>query len=251
MEHPNLSNKSLKEPIKSLIKCVPSSGLILDAGCGNLQHMHLLSHFVSKDRLIGIDIINKDPNFSKHYNFILASIEYLPFKNDVFKLIYCFSVMQLVKDDKKAIKEFHRTLGKNGVLLLTIPTKRSVFKLLRELEIRYGIYEYPEFNVKHYRYYSREDVIHLLNCLFIIISVQGYMFNFLPRFFSFLKKASIGNHIELKRSLKTSSETSILTKLLRRLTNIIEYSFQSLQNIFPILSDLSYHYIIIARKRIK
>jgi len=58
--------------------------------------------------------------------------------------------------------------------------------MLRDLEIHFGTYQYPQFNVKHHHYYTKNDIEALIQGLFTIESISGYGYNFIPRLFNFI-----------------------------------------------------------------
>jgi len=239
------------EPYKSLLKYVPQEGLILDAGCGYFTYTKLLKKY--NDKIVGLDIFNLDMNEARKNDFLLASVENLPFKDKSFDFIYCLSVVQLIEDDAEVINEFNRILKQKGRLLFTVPTSRSVFRLLRELEIVCGVYKYPEFNVKHHHYYTRSDIQKFTNNKFKLIDLHGYEYNFVPRLRSFLISIfrlepilrDIKN-IFVKKKMKENDTSD------KNLNNEVDIKsgdlFKSLQHGFKFINDISYHYIVILEK---
>jgi len=104
----------LKENIKNKKK------KILDAGCGEGRFS---KYFIEN----GYNITSMD--FSEEYlkvakknigkgKFILGSVTNLPFKDNSFNYIFSVDVFQHVPDLEKAIKECHRVLKKDGVLII-------------------------------------------------------------------------------------------------------------------------------------
>jgi SAM-dependent methyltransferase len=102
---------------------------ILDAGCGtggNLVALNKLGYAV------GIDLSKEAIYFSKQRGIdklIEGSVSRLPFKDNCFDVVLSIDVLyhQQVYDDIIALKEFHRVLKKNGVLILHLPA----FEFLR------------------------------------------------------------------------------------------------------------------------
>ena len=172
------------EPIHSLIKNAPDTGFILDAGCNNLFHANILKN--DSRKIIGLDIIEPEKHLAQEILFTLGSIEKLPYRNDTFDFIYCFSVIQYIIDDGSVFEEFYRVLKPGGKLLITVPTSKSPFRIIREMEIQYSLYKYSQFNGAHYHYYSVKDIEKLTYNTFQIISVSGYRYNFIPRLLKFL-----------------------------------------------------------------
>lgn len=234
----------MEEPLNSLLKHAPSKGLVLDAGCGQLTYTILLKYFKPKLEIIPIDIAMPEnlKNRKKH-NFILASIENMPFRKEIFDFIFCLSTLQLIEDDRNALKEFHRILKRNGVLLFTVPTGKSIFRLLRELEIRCGVYRFPEFNVPHYHYYTTDSIKNLVKDLFYVVELYGYYYNFFFRLYAFLFSL-------IRKALKKSSTKTQLTHNAKAIRLIKKRSkFANFYGIKKIFYDLSYHYVVIVKKR--
>lgn len=97
--------------------------LILDAGCGTGAE---LNHLRKYGQLIGVDISNQALAFCRkrrQKNHILnASISQLPFKDNSFDLVTSFDVIYhlWVQDDVSCLKELHRVLKHNGILLIRV-----------------------------------------------------------------------------------------------------------------------------------
>jgi len=245
------NKKILPEPYKSLLKYAPKEGLILDAGCGSFTYTNFLKNY--NDKIVCVDIFNPNMDEARKNNFLLASVENLPFKDNSFDYIFCLSVIQLIEDDARVINEFWRVLKKRGKLLFTVPTKRSIFWLLRELEIRCGVYKFPEFNVKHYHYYTRRKIQDLINNKFKLIDLHGYNFNFIPRLLTFL--ISIFRLEPLLRSIKSrlvkkKKNSNTIDKNMSRKANLqVQHKVKLISDFISYyFSDFSYHYIVVLER---
>jgi SAM-dependent methyltransferase len=172
------------EPKHSLLKNAPETGFILDAGCNNFFYTNILKNDFRN--IICIDINEPEKSLARENLFTLGSIEKLPYKNNTFDFIYCFSVIQFINNDRSVFEEFYRVLKPEGKLLITVPTCRSPFRIIREMEIRYAVYKWSEYNLAHHHYYSIEDIEKLTCDTFRIKSVLGYNYNFIPRLLWFL-----------------------------------------------------------------
>ena len=228
------------EPHSSLLKYVPEKGLVLDAGCGFFTYTKFLKKYAKGIEIVCVDIANLDVKESRKNNFVLSSVQNLPFDDSSFDFILCLSLVQLISNDRKAIEEFYRVLKKPGKLLLTVPTKLSVFRLLRELEIICQVYKYPEFNVKHYHYYNKSDIRSLVEEKFEIIDLYGYGYNCVPRLITFLASFfKLGAKPHRKREIDAN-----LSKI-----NIHYMRFSKLlEGLLRKFSDFSYHYIVVLGK---
>jgi len=172
------------EPMHSLIKNAPEAGFILDAGCNNLFHANTLKN--GSRKIISLDIIKPERSLVQENLFTLGSIENLPYKNNTFDFIYCFSVIQFINNDRSVFEEFYRVLKPGGKLLITVPTRRSPFRIIREMEVNFALYEWAQYNVAYHHYYSFEDIKELTFNTFQIKSISGYKYNFIPRFLRLL-----------------------------------------------------------------
>jgi ubiquinone/menaquinone biosynthesis C-methylase UbiE len=115
-------------------KYAPSSGFVLDAGCGIGRYTIPLA--LKNYKIIGIDIsqsaIKKldDEIHRRRFNVGLevADVRYLPFNNNVFDIVVCFGVLQhlLEHERKMALAEFNRVLTQNGTLILDVLGKEDM-----------------------------------------------------------------------------------------------------------------------------
>jgi SAM-dependent methyltransferase len=243
------------EPYKSLLKYVPKVGsaLVLDAGCGNFTYTNFLKEYVHNLEPVCIDLSNLDPMRIRKNSFLLASIGNLPFRDNSFDFVFCLSVIEFVENDLGVINEFHRILKKGGMLILTAPTKFSLFKVIRDLEILCGVYKYPQFNVKHYHYYSRLDIPRLVREKFDLVDLRGYRYNFIPRLMTF----SLSLLMSFLRYEQKSAENLASTNNEKKLSYVqsIGNSYNDLSDgksmlkDTRVLIDLSYHYVIVLFKQ--
>lgn len=97
----------------------------LDVGCGlnfkgkvNLDRYKKINPEINQFKNININV-HKIPNF------ILADALYLPFRNFSFKIIYCYHVIEHVKNPNKLIQELKRICTKNGIINIKCPHRFS------------------------------------------------------------------------------------------------------------------------------
>jgi len=167
------------EPLSSLIRYVPETGKILDAGCGDRFFAHNLKKF--NDNILCLDIVQAESSDGDGLPFCLGSISNLPLKNDSIDFIYCITVIQYIPEADSVINEFLRVLKPQGKLLITVPTRRSMFRFIREWSIYYDVYPFQaSFNVRPYEYYTRKMMADLLDDKFRILEFRGYGYNFFP-----------------------------------------------------------------------
>jgi SAM-dependent methyltransferase len=84
--------------------------LALDVGCGGgyLQE-------VGVSRAVGIDISNGQAVT------IVASAEFLPFRDQCFQLLFAGEVIEHLNDPGRALKDWVRVLGKGGRMIVSTP----------------------------------------------------------------------------------------------------------------------------------
>lgn len=93
---------------------------ILDAGCGTGRN---LVHFKKIGNVYGIDISSEALKFCRKRglrNIKKASIEKIPFKDNLFDLVVCLDVFgqQEVKDKQEVLKELYRVLKPGGIIII-------------------------------------------------------------------------------------------------------------------------------------
>jgi ubiquinone/menaquinone biosynthesis C-methylase UbiE len=114
---------------------------VLDAGCGAGHYTFHLSEIGC--RAIGIDrsqiLISKALGKSKRQNtnsksgFITAEISSLPFASDFFEFIICLNVIEFILEPENALSELKRVLMPQGVLILGVCNKNSIWGLIRRI----------------------------------------------------------------------------------------------------------------------
>jgi len=112
------------------IKCVKTivnfKGMLrcLDVGCGSGIHSYILKKLGKK--IIALDITCSTIFYLE--NFMQASAEYLPFRNEVFDIVLASHMLEHVKRKTKALLELKRVLKPHGILIAITPT--TLFKCL-------------------------------------------------------------------------------------------------------------------------
>ncbi len=107
-------------------------GYILDLGCGYGVYTKLLSEMATF--AVGLDVeFNfikeaKKKNSSDDIEFVLASGEYLPFKNEVFDSVFLIETLEHVPHDGRVLREVYRVLKRDGEVIITVPNKYFPFE---------------------------------------------------------------------------------------------------------------------------
>jgi ubiquinone/menaquinone biosynthesis C-methylase UbiE len=245
-----------KEALTAVFENLPENGLILDVACGDFEYTKFIESY--NPNVISFDIYKPDLTKSRKTRFLLASMEQLPFKNESFDFIMCLSSLQYIYDNKIVIQEFNRVLKKNGKVQITVPTSRSIFRLLRDLEIKYNVYRFNQYGIKHHHYYSLNDIDKFKEYGFSITAIYGYNFNFIPRLITFVHDIASKNlhnkvHVDIdtyipswlkhRGAAAASGDSHIRSKFHH------EGDLELNRSIPRFFSEFAYHFIIIMEKK--
>jgi len=99
--------------------------MILDVGCGLRPHGHVNVDIyrrknpeINSQKIIDVDV-------HKITNFVLASGEKLPFRNESFNEVYCSHVIEHVKNPYRLLSEIRRVCEKDGKIIIKCPHRLS------------------------------------------------------------------------------------------------------------------------------
>jgi len=101
---------------------------ILEVGSGLGQCAHQIATMGAK-RVVGVEYSSEKVNWSKSYyvegkrsnlEFIQGSAESLDFPDNEFDFVFSNSVLEHIKNPKKALQEIFRTIKSSGELLLAV-----------------------------------------------------------------------------------------------------------------------------------
>lgn len=110
---------------------------ILDAGCGTGYFSTRLRQRFPQSAITSIDVAHNMTRFAKarkstwlqrKIQYTTGNIAQLPFKDNVFDLIFCNLVMHW-SDVPKTLAEYKRVLKANGLLLFTLPGPDTLSEL--------------------------------------------------------------------------------------------------------------------------
>lgn len=232
-----------RDVLDTIFENVNKDSIILDAGCGDGSYFRQIKSEVCQS--FGLDICVSDTLLkgNEDSNIIKGTISKLPFKEGTFDLIYSLSVIQFIDDDLGALNEIWRVLKPKGKVIITLPTRQSIYWALRELEIKLGVYSSPQFNVSHHHYYRKNDIVEQVKARYRIISIEGYGFNPAPR--ALILCVNVLKRLMHKRDL-LGGKTSISNKLAT--TREIAKGKKSPLLFRRRLANYSYHYIVVLEK---
>lgn len=122
---------------------------VLDVGCGTGGFILAISKFVNSangvdpdQKAITICRLKKRALKAENVDFKVGKAERLPFENDYFDIVYCYTVLEHVDDVGKSIKEMVRVVKPGGVIYIEAPNYFSCF------EGHYKVFWLPMFPKK-------------------------------------------------------------------------------------------------------
>jgi ubiquinone/menaquinone biosynthesis C-methylase UbiE len=104
---------------KTLKRLIIENSLVLEVGCGPGQYANFLNA-----KYVGLDKETKniDPNMS---TFVVGDGMFLPFRNEVFNMVFFVSSLYQMTDVKKAINEAYRVLKRESWILIFDYNKKT------------------------------------------------------------------------------------------------------------------------------
>jgi ubiquinone/menaquinone biosynthesis C-methylase UbiE len=133
----------LKIVLKQMSKTEFAS-VSLDAGCGSGRLTILCG--LSGKKVVGIDIsktrIHEAQQASKRKafeqtDFLLADTEWLPFRENVFAVVFSLGTMEYVDRPQRILDEWWRTLTPRGRLMFTVANATGVLKKITKVARAY------------------------------------------------------------------------------------------------------------------
>ena len=148
------------------------SRVAVDVGCGTGRNMQLLSNY--SDCVIGFDFSRVAVSLaaSQGHRVACADCNAMPLADASADLLSALDVLEHLDDDMRGLREFHRILKDNGLLLLTVPAYRFLWS------------EHDEALWHRRRYVASEIHVKLTCCGFRVLKRSyGVFFAFFPILF--------------------------------------------------------------------
>ncbi len=197
--------KLIEEFIKILT--IGKQYIVLDVGCGTGANTVMIQKY---GKVIGLDIsVNalEKARSRDIRDLVLGSALELPIRNESIDIIVATDVIEHLKDDTKALKEFYRVLKPNGHVIITVPAYNFLWS---EHDIALG----------HYRRYTSNMIYRCAkNVGFKVIKLSYSFFLLFPLavFMRILRK-------------KVSNEPKALIPNIPYWLNVFLVKFQTLEN---------------------
>jgi ubiquinone/menaquinone biosynthesis C-methylase UbiE len=153
-DRPNTSSPRIKFSQKFAEEHLrESNGNILDLGCGTGSYTYI----VDRDGCIGIDLHINALRIAKKYckssEFIVSSAFNLPFRDEVFDVIFMWEVLEYLKRGSEAtlIQEIHRISTPKAQLFLSAPNYHFLHNILD-----------PDFLLRRQRHFKLSELTTLI-----------------------------------------------------------------------------------------
>lgn len=122
---PGRSQDDTIDPSTTLRFTQDDKRMILDVGCGSGINMQWLKQF---GEVVGVDSSPKAIEFCQPYGkTVLADATRLPFPTASFNLVTALDVLEHLKNDDLAIREWGRVLQPCGYLFISVPAHQWLF----------------------------------------------------------------------------------------------------------------------------
>ena len=203
----NANNRNLW--LEKVLKEIPDSSKILDAGAGNTNKKKYCEHleYISQDiaQYVGTEntggLHTGEVDYSKLD--LVCDITDIPLEDSSLDAIMCIEVIEHVEDPLLAFKEFSRLLKKEGLLILTAPFNSLTHYAPYHYSTGFSKYYYqkhlPNYNFEiveirpngnYYEYFAQEtrrlsqvskEYSNVKNLSPIFYLSRFYLLNFLKR----------------------------------------------------------------------
>lgn len=170
--------------------------VILDLGCGTGNYLLKLSNNnvfgidISKK---SIDILKKRIEYTKIKNkktLVVGNALHMPFKNNVFDIMFSFSTMYYIKELDKILAEIYRVMNHDGIAILEFGNKYSID----------SVWDKMMFNVPQFHFSEKQIKKELLKSGFNIKKI--YYRQIIPNFRNKFDKDFVKNPVLQKISFR-------------------------------------------------
>jgi ubiquinone/menaquinone biosynthesis C-methylase UbiE len=121
-------HRNRRRVVSRLVQRFAKGGPMLDAGCGtglNLARLPAGS--------VGLEINPRSVALMRQrlpsHEIVEGDVEDMPFGNSSFRTVLCTEVLEHVPDPRQALREIHRVLEPDGVLIGSVPARSLIWRL--------------------------------------------------------------------------------------------------------------------------
>jgi ubiquinone/menaquinone biosynthesis C-methylase UbiE len=116
---------------RDMVSLVNRPGLVLDNGCG----VGYLAEFMPSNSIVGLDastgMLSKAK--SRLDRVVYGDSQSLPFKDEMFDVVFCRSLLHHLPEPDKGIDEMFRVLKEGGEIIVAEPIKSILSELPRKM----------------------------------------------------------------------------------------------------------------------
>jgi len=149
-----LKNILANSTIRSIANLIPNNGCLVEIGCGNCHLLEKLALLRPDVRLIGIDIVDIEPEkkMIPNFTFLHGQFEAFSFTDIDVNLFYFSNLIEHVPDPYLFLSKCLRSLGKNGCIMGITPNHNSLDRVI--LGKYWAGYHYP----RHINVFNHKNI---------------------------------------------------------------------------------------------
>ena len=140
-------NRLIGRVLAQLVATLPPDFLALEIGTGTGNVLRVLERACCRARVVGMEFFDEGLRHAQQRTstpLVRGDVFRLPFLGPV-HLVGMFDVLEHLSDDCEALRQIHKILGSDGVLLLTVPAYMTLWS------------EFDEFS-GHFRRYTPKSL---------------------------------------------------------------------------------------------
>lgn len=181
-------NRIIETLVRQIVEDWEPGYRVLEVGCGTGAVLQTLEKTCHPNAVIGMDLFGEVLQFARRRTsceLMQADLNQVSFETP-FNLIGTFDVLEHIPDDLRALRDIHRLLAPDGVLLLTVPAHTTLWSYFDEAS-------------RHQRRYSRAELETRLND-------AGFQIEYITQFMALLFPLMwIGRRLAARRPKKSSA----------------------------------------------
>lgn len=169
--------------IRNILPALPAGSLVVDAGCGDGQHLFPYWHQFPKLHFWGIDKNRNHIDFGKNYcntypekepvRFSLQNLEEMQVEGKA-DIIFCIGILQYTTSDRLVLENFYHSLKVQGKLIVYSPVNgRMILPFYQHFFSK--IYHY-EKSQQRQRIYTPEEIREKMTAAGFTISAQNFTY---------------------------------------------------------------------------
>lgn len=165
--------------ISTVLRHIDSGNLILDLGSGSGVISKLASQ---ENKVISCDIsLNCIKNCLKLNPFsggVVGDALELPFKNESIDVVLCIELIEHLIDPNQCIKEVHRILKRDGILIISTPNFLSMWPIVEYMWDKFG--RGRDYRTQHISPFNVKTITKLIQDNNLRIESKNTIFLFSP-----------------------------------------------------------------------